>query len=457
MEDLDRREILEDVSYLIEAKQAPKLRAIMLDAHAADIADLLTHMDGEHRRYLFEALDFRTAADAILEVVDSTRQGLIENWNEHQLAGLVREMNSDDAADFVSELPAELAAKILKQIAPEESAEVRQLLEHEEDTAGGIMALELVAVAQERTVEDAINEIRKKADEIETINHVYVIDGNRRLVGTVHLKQLILANPYTPLREIMNRDDISVPVGTDQEEVAKLARKYDLLSVPVVDAQGRLAGRITYDDIVDVMEEEAVEDISRMAGIASHGGDIRGTRETSVLRTARLRLPWLVIGLFGGIVAAWILSFFEDRLQENILVLMFFVPVIMAMGGNAGIQSSTIVVHGLATGSIGINDMLERLLREMRVAFLNGFLCGLLLLLIIAVVWRQPEYGALVGASLLIVMFFAAIVGASVPLLLKRFNVDPAIATGPFITISNDILGLFIYMGISTMYFLYWQ
>jgi magnesium transporter len=456
MEDLDRQEILQDVSYLIEAKQAPKLRAIMLGAHPADIADLLAHMDGVQRRYLFEALDRRTAADAILEVDESTRHELIETWDDSQLAGLIREMNSDDAADFISELSPEIANKILKQIEPQESAEVRQLLAHEEDTAGGIMALELVAVAQDRTVEDAINEIRKKADEIDTINHVYVVDDNRRLVGTIHLKQLILAEPYTPLREVMNRDVISVQVGTDQEEVAKLARKYDLLSMPVIDAQGRLAGRITYDDIVDVMQEEAVEDISHMAGIASHG-DIRDSHESSVLRTARVRLPWLVIGLFGGIVAAWILSFFGGHLQKNIVVLMFFVPVVMAMGGNAGIQSSTIVVHGLATGSIGLSDMLQRLLREMRVAFLNGLLCGLLLLLIIAVVWREPEYGFLVGASLLIVMFVAAIVGASVPLLLKRYNVDPAIATGPFITISNDILGLFIYMGISAMYFLYWQ
>jgi magnesium transporter len=379
---------------------------------------------------------------------------LIATWDERRLAGLVREMNSDDAADFVSELPPDLAATILKQIAPEESADVRKLLAHEEDTAGGIMALELVAMVQDSTVAEAINEIRKKADEIDTINHVYVVDNNRRLLGTVHLKQLILAEPYTRLSEIMSRDVISVQVGTDQEEVAKLARKYDLLSVPVVDAQSRLVGRITYDDIVDVMEEEAAEDISHMAGIASHG-DIRDS--SSVLRTARIRLPWLVIGLFGGIVAAWILSFFENKLEQNIVVLMFFVPVVMAMGGNAGIQSSTIVVYGLATGSIGLGDMVQRLLREMRVAFLNGFLCGLLLLLIVTVVWNQPHYGILVGVSLLIVMFVAALVGASIPLLLKRYNVDPAIATGPFITISNDILGLFIYMAISTMYFMYWQ
>jgi len=453
MEDLDRQEILDDVSYLIEAKQAPKLRAIMLDAYPADIADLLTHMEGDYRHYLFAALDRHTAADTILEVDESTRQELIEAWDEHQLAGLVREMNSDDAADFISELSPELAAKVLKLFEPEESAEVRQLLAHEEDTAGGIMALELVAMAQDSTVEEAINEIRKKADEIETINHVYVTGEDRRLVGIVPLKKLLLAEAYTHLSAIMNRDVISVLVGTDQEEVAKLARKYDLLSVPVVDAQGRLVGRITYDDIVDVMQEEVAEDISHMAGIAS----AEDMRDSSIIRTVRLRMPWLVIGLFGGLVAAWVLSFFEHRLQDNILVLMFFVPVVMAMGGNAGIQSSTIVVHGLATGSIDVGDMFRRLLKEMRVAFMNGFLCGALIWVIITIFWRSPEFGFLVGASLLCVMFIAALVGASVPLLLKRFDVDPAIATGPFITISNDILGLFIYMAISTMYFWYWQ
>ncbi|MGH7599315.1 MAG: magnesium transporter MgtE N-terminal domain-containing protein [bacterium] len=182
MEDLDRQEILEDVSFLIQEKQAPQLRAIMLDAHPADIADLLVHMGGEHRHYLFEALDLRTAADAILEVDESTRQALTAMWDERRLAGLVREMNSDDAADFVGDLPSELAAKILKQIEPEESADVRKLLAHEEDTAGGIMALELVAMPQDSTVEDAINEIRKKADEIDTINHVYVVNADRRLV-----------------------------------------------------------------------------------------------------------------------------------------------------------------------------------------------------------------------------------------------------------------------------------
>jgi magnesium transporter len=450
MEDLDRQEILDDVSFLIEAKQASKLRAIMLAAHPADIADLLIHLEDEQRRYLFESLDLRTAAAVILEIDASTRHELIRDYDERRISALVEEMKSDDAADFVSELPPDLAAKILKQIEPEESAEVRQLLAHEEDTAGGIMALELVAVDRDRTVGEAIGEIRKKADEIETINHVYIVDDNRRLVGSVHLKQLILAEPYTPLSEIMNRDVISVQVGTDQEEVAKLARKYDLLSVPVVDAQGRLAGRITYDDIVDVIQEEAQEDLARVAGIDEH----EEPREASIFRVCRLRLPWLIVGLIGEIIAAMVLTNFSSEL-DKVISLVFFIPIITAMGGNAGIQASAIVVRGLATGEIDFSDTLRRLNKEFRIAMLNGLLCGLIIFGVVTAGWKNPSIGLLIAASLMLVIMSASIVGGTVPLALKRFNVDPAIAIGPFITISNDILGLLIYMWIAMLFLEY--
>ncbi|MDZ7344536.1 MAG: magnesium transporter [candidate division KSB1 bacterium] len=450
MEDLDRQAILDDIAFLIEAKEASKLRAIMLGAHPADIADLLMHMDSEQRRYLFEALDARTAADVIVEVDEPTREELIRPLNAHQLSQLVSEMDSDDAADFLGELPEALAAKILKHITPEESAEVRQLLAHEEDSAGGIMALELVAVPQDHTVEEAIQEIRKKAEEVENINHIYVIDNDGKLVGLLPLKKLILANPYIRLSEIMNRDVISVRVDTDQEEVANVVRKYDLLAVPVVDARGRLVGRITHDDIVDVMQEEAEEDLSRLAGVSEE----EEPRETSIFRISRIRLPWLIIGLFGEIIAATVLSNYVSAL-EQVIALVFFIPVITAMGGNAGIQASAIVVRGLATGEIAINDTLRRLGKEFRVAMLNGLLCGAVIFLVISIGWNNPRIGLLIATSLMIVIMSASIVGGTVPLALKRFNVDPAIAIGPFITISNDILGLLIYMWIAVLFMNY--
>jgi magnesium transporter len=248
----------------------------------------------------------------------------------------------------------------------------------------------------------------------------------------------------------MNRDVISVQAGTDQEEVANLARKYDLLSVPVVDAQGRLVGRITYDDIVDVIQEEAKEDLSRVAGVI---GD-EEPRETSIFHISRIRLPWLIVGLFGEILAATVLTNFSSAL-DKVISLVFFIPVITAMGGNAGIQASAIVVRGLATGEIDLNDTLRRLGKEFRVAMLNGLLCGVAIFAVVSLGWGNPRIGLLIGASLMIVIMSASVVGGTVPLALKRFNVDPAIAIGPFITISNDILGLLIYMWIAMMFLQY--
>ena len=453
MEDIDRQEILDDIAFLIEARDEPKLRAIALGSQPADLADVLMHFDRDHRHFLFNLLDTETAAGVILELDEATRHDLVERLEERRITELVGEMESDDAADFVGELPDEVANEVLQKIEPEESAEVQSLMKHEEDTAGGIMALELIAVAGNQTVDQAIQEIRKKAKEVTEVYDVYVVDRSGKLIGTLALQKLILAGPLMRVSEIMERDFISVEVGTDQEVVANLVRKYDLVAMPVVDKEGRLAGRITIDDVVDVMQEEAVEDISHMAGISSE----TSVHEQSVLRISRVRLPWLIIGLFGGIVAALLLSFFENALKSEILVLLFFVPVVMAMGGNAGIQSSTIIVRGLATGDIDLSDTWRRLLREVRVAILNGILCAIAICFIIMLAWKDPQMGILVGASLLCVMFTASIVGASVPLVLKRFDIDPAIATGPFITISNDILGLFIYMGIASVYFHYLQ
>ena len=453
MEDRDRQEILDDIGYLIEVNDLPKLRAITLGSHPADLADLLVHFERKQRQVLFDLLDAEIASEVILELDDATRDGLIDKLPEHRLSELVEEMDSDDAADFVGELPEEVAEKVLEKIEPEDSAEVKQLLAHEEDTAGGIMALELIAVQDNWTVDQAIQEIRRKAEEVEEIYNVYVTDDTGKLIGTLSLQKLILAGPQMRVNEIMDRDVISVEVGTDQEEVANIVRRYDLVAVPVVDTSGKLCGRITIDDVVDVMQEEAAEDISHMAGISSESDP----RESSILRISRVRLPWLIIGLLGGMLAAWVLDSFEHILHSEIVMLLFFVPVIMGMGGNAGIQSSTIVVRGLATGDINLRETWARLVRELWVALLNGFLCAALIALIIISLWQEPRVGLLVAFSLLSVMFVAAIVGASVPLILKRLGVDPAIATGPFITISNDILGLFIYMGLASVYFEYVQ
>jgi len=301
-------------------------------------------------------------------------------------------------------------------------------------------------------VDDAIQEIRIKSREVEQVYNVYAIDRGGRLAGVVPLKKLILENPKTLIRELMNRDVISVSVDQDQEQVAAVVRKYDLVSIPVVDAYGRLVGRITHDDVIDVLQEEATEDIDRMAGIT----DEEVLQEMSTLRISRRRLPWLLIALIGQLTAAFILSTFEATFRQ-ITAIVFFIPVIMAMGGNAGIQSSTIVVRSIALNEGGASNGWRRFYREFRVAILNGVVITLILFPIVVLWLKQLDFGIVLGIAMLLVIIMAASIGAIIPYVLNRLKFDPAIATGPFITTSNDILGLFIYLGLATYYLKWFQ
>ncbi len=455
IEEQDLHELLDDLGFLIAERQDAKLRNIMLSMHPSDIAELVEQLDkDEDRSYLFNLLDAERASEAILELDDVTRESVIEDMGNRRLSELVDEMASDDAADIVSELDEEDQEEILQRVEDEDEREVRQLLEHREDSAGGIMALEIVSVAQESTVDQAIAEIRNKADEIDEIFYVYVVDDDGKLIGLVNVKDLILSRGKRQLREIMSEDFVAVPVKMDQEEVANIARKYDLVSVPVVDDHDRLLGRITIDDIVDVMEEEATEDFHKMAGLT----DEEEARETSTYKIVRTRIPWLVWGLVGGLIGAGLMSQYEHALERK-LMLTYFVPVIMAMAGNIGIQSSAIVVRGLATGEIVYNDIFKRCWREIKVALLNGLILAILLFIVVAVGWyhKDPQpftVGFVIGASLLLVIVVAGAIGTTVPMILRKMNIDPALATGPFITTSNDIIGLFIYLSIGTYFIL---
>ncbi|MCU0646329.1 MAG: magnesium transporter, partial [bacterium] len=300
------------------------------------------------------------------------------------------------------------------------------------------------------TVDQAIEELRSKADEIEDIYYLYVVDESEKLVGVARLTDLILAKGTTEISEIMDRDVVSVTTDMDQEEVANLARRYDLVSIPVVDKIGRLLGRITFDDVADVMEEEASEDIQRMAGIS----DEEEFREKSIFRISQVRLPWLLVGFSGELVSAYILHNFEASLNQ-IIAAAFFIPIIMAMGGNAGIQSSTIMVRGMATGEIGLYDIRRRLFREILVSVVNGLLCGLLLFVVVTFWLKLPKFGIILASVLMLVILNASFVGSLVPVILRKIKIDPAIATGPFITTSNDVLGLLIYLGLITVFMPY--
>jgi magnesium transporter len=442
-------DLIEDVKASIQENRTPHLKALIDEMRAADVADLVEHLDHDERLIIFELLKPEGAGEVLLEMEPPVQERILSDLDDEAIKEIVEELDSDDAADLVGDLPAHRAKEIIETVEEDVSQELKQLLPYPEDSAGGIMALEFVAVSADFTVQEAIDRIRQKREEVENMYYLYVVDEHGRLAGIVSLKDLVLEAPTRRIREIMNPEVISAYVYSDQEEVARLVKKYDLVAIPVVDQNQRLVGRVTHDDIMDVVEEEVDEDIGLMAGVIN-----QEVAEESPTKISRARLPWLIIGLFGGILAAVVINQFEASLQK-ILALSFFFPVIMAMGGNSGTQAATVVVRGLATGDISLMNVGRRIWIELRVALLNGVVCGVLLGSIVGVWLSDLGLGAMVSFALVMIVLYSGFAGAAVPLFLKKLNIDPALATGPFISTSNDILGLFIYLGLITMYLRY--
>jgi len=422
------------------------MESLIGELHPADLADLVEHLESDEILAVFKRLTPERAGEVLKEISAPIQEKIANELHDQTITNILNELNSDDATDIFSYLERERAQKIISLVQPEVSEELQKLLGYETDTAGGIMALEFVSVNANSTIQEAIENIRKKREEVENLYYVWVVDDYGKLVGVVSIKDLVLEPQDKKINDIMNPDVISVDVDTDQEEVARIAKQYDLTHMPVVTAQHKLIGRITNDDIMDVIEEEANEDISLMAGVMD-----QEIAEDSALKISRARLPWLLLGLFGGLISAIVINHFHGSL-EKILALSFFIPVIMAMGGNTGTQAATVVIRGLATGEISIVHTGRRLLTELRVALINGILCGILLGLVVAFWLSDPQLGLGVGVSLITVILFSGSFGAFVPLLLRKLNIDPALAAGPFITTSNDILGLLIYLSIITRF-----
>lgn len=435
----------DDLAALLETRNEKLIQALLAELHPADIADVLEHLDEEHRAYVFKLIPQENASLALAEIEEGVRESLLQELGVREIADLVEDLASDDAADVVRDLPDELAREVLTKIGPTESRLVRRLLTYPEDTAGGIMAAEVVAVPEDESVRQAIERIRRAGEEQGDIPHVFVVDATGRLSGYLSLRDILLSRPERSVGELADREVISVPAEMDQEEVAELVRKYDLAVVPVVDEGGILIGQITLDDILDVYEEEASEDFARLSG-----GLQEESPADSVVTVSRNRLPWLFLGLMGGILSAFVISRFTRSL-EAALEISFFIPVIAAMGGNVGIQSSAVIVRGLATGEIDSANTRGRLIKEIAVGAINALLLALVLWAIVALWLRNLPLSAIVGISLTFSMSFAAIVGAAVPLLLRRIGIDPALATGPFVTTTNDILGLAIYLTLTSM------
>ncbi len=441
-------ELLDDIEELVRTDARAALLNIILDLHSADIASIINELPREEGRFLFEMLPPEEASEVLLDLHENVREDFFEELTAKRLSEIVEELDSDDAVDIVAEMDEEVAEQVLEKLEPEDSAELRELLSYEEDTAGGLMATEFPVVNLSGTVEDAIDAVRHTAEDTPDIYEVYVVDEDGVMRGIVDLKNLLLVKPRTPIADIYDAEVISVRTDVDQEDVANVMRKYDLITLPVVDGENHPVGIITFDDIADVIHEEAQEDIQRMSGIMEDSDT-----SSSVLDIFRGRLPWLLVGFAGELLAALVLSSFEAQISL-VIASAFFIPIIMAMGGNSGIQASSIVVRGLATGELALSRTFRRLSREFFAALLNGGILSILLFSVVYFWIGDARFGLTVCLSLLVVITNATLVGATVPVLLDRMNIDPALATGPFITTTNDALGLFIYLGFLTIIYL---
>ena len=440
--------VVDDIVTLLSEGQRGMVLNLMADLHPADVALILRHLPTEEARRLFRWLPPASASDTLAEVDDVLRGTLLKDLPEAILTDLLDALDTDDAVDVLADLPDEVALQVLPDL--EDTEDLTELLEYGEETAGGLMAREYVAIPPDATLQEATDAVRRYADEIDEVYTAYVVDDEGGLVGVVSLKQLLLAPATVPVRDIMETDFVSVSAGMDQEAVGQLVQRYDLVSVPVVDEDGRMMGRITIDDVVDVIRDEAEEDIQRMSGIT-------GTEETAdtVMRISQGRLPWLIIGLIGSGLSGTVIGTFEGTLQQAV-VLATFIPVVTAMGGNAAVQSAAIAVQGLGSGELWLSDAFTRIGKEIAVALLNGTVVAGLLCGTVAAL-GMGHVGMLVatlGLTMLSVSLVATTNGALIPFLLTWLGIDPASAMGPFVTTLNDILGLAIYFLIATALYL---
>ncbi len=443
-------DLVGDIAALLASDQRGMVMNVVADLYPADLARLLTHLPMEDAKKLFHWLPSEQGGLALAEIDDTFRAELLEEAEHGRLTELLDHLETDDAADVLADLHPDVAFRVLPTL--EDSEDLRELLGYDEESAGGIMAREFVAVPAGWTIEEATEEMRLHAETVEDIYALFVVDDDGTLVGTLSLKDLLLTSAGARVGDVMDTDLISVNPEVDQEEVARIMQRYDLVTLPVVGADGRMLGRITIDDVVDVIREEAEEDIQLMSGMS-------GSEEPtdSVLRISRGRLPWLIAGMFGAGLSGLVIGQFEGALEQAV-VLAAFIPVVMAMAGNAGIQSSAIVVQGLASGELWLSDVTRRLLKEVGVALVNGVILALVLGIAVFVLPIESESAFLLALtaalSMLTVIVLATVIGTTVPIFLHKFNIDPALATGPFITTSNDILGLAVYFLLATAIYL---
>jgi magnesium transporter len=436
-------DFIEYIEQLIAKKDGDELRELLHELHFADIAELLEELTSDEATYLVKLLESELTSEALMELDDDVREKILDRLSPKEIAKELAEMDTDDAADIIAELDDDIQQKVINKLEDDEhAADIIELLKYDEDTAGGLMAKELVQVKETWTVAGCVREMRRQAENVTRVHSIYVTDKEGKLKGRLSLKDLLTASEKTKISQVYIPKVDYVTVDTEAEEVARIMQKYDLEAIPVVDEEGILVGRITIDDIVDFIRDEADKDYQMAAGISS---DVEA--DDSIWELTRARLPWLILGLFGGLGSVYIMKGFDEAIA-NYPILFFFTPLIAAMAGNVGVQSSAIIVQGLANDNVK-GSLINRLLKEVGLALINGSALASLVLLFGFIVGQDLLVSITIAISMLSVIIVAALIGTFVPIILDRRGIDPAIATGPFITTSNDIFGIFLFFYLS--------
>lgn len=438
-------ELIEKIKQLVEEQNDKELLLHLEDIHHADIAEILEELHLDDATYIIKLLGSEKTSEVLMELDEDDREKILNNLSSKEIADELEEMDTDDAADIIAELSEERQEEVISNIEDRgHASDIQELLRYDEDSAGGLMAKELIKVRETWTVAGCVREMRRQAENVTRVHSIYVVDKSEKLIGRLSLKDLLTVPPQTKISEIYIPRVDFVDVHTEGEEVARIMQKYDLEAIPVVDEIGRLVGRVTIDDIVDFIKDEAEKDYQLAAGISQ---DVEA--DDSIWQLSRARLPWLVLGLLGGLGSVYIMQGFDEAL-DKFPILFFFTPLIAAMAGNVGVQSSAIIVQGLANGNIR-GSLFRRLLKEVGLSLLNGTALAALVILFGFIVGQDQLISIAIAVSMLLVIVVAALVGTFVPIILDKRGIDPAIATGPFITTSNDIFGIFLFFYISKL------
>jgi magnesium transporter len=442
------KKLVESIRSCLKEKEKEKIKEILQRLHPSEIATILDRLSDKELSKVFEILD-KDIASAVLTKLDTTKQiFLMKSLRKSRILDLLSLLYADDVADLLNKLPIEEARDLVNRMHPQRAVDIGKLLRYPVESAGGLMTTEYISVQENLTVKETINMVHKLASTAKTIYYIYVIDKHHHLVGVLSLRELIMAPKRALIKKIMKTNVINVEIDMDQEEVAKVIARYDLLAIPVVDKEQKLLGIITADDIIDVIGKEVAEDIHRMSGIITEDVEIDRLIGASVFKVVRARLPWLLICLIGGLTAGFVVGSYEKMLQV-IVSLSFFIPIIMDMGGNVGIQSSTVVVRGIATGQIGLHNMWKIILKEILIGLSLGIISGTIVGAV-ATLWQGlPELGIVVGLSMFLTLTVATTIGALLPLIFKLLNIDPALTSGPFVTTIKDVVALLIYFGLA--------